>query len=394
MKSASVCWLVALTGLALVLPAAPAPLSAEDFHVYIGTYTGPQSRGIYVSRWDSDSGQLSPPVLAAEIKNPSFLAVHPNGNYLYAVGETADHQDNGRPSGSLHAFRIERSTGSLTALNSVLAGGAASCHLTVDATGKYLLAANYTGGNVSVTAINDDGSLGARTAFVQHSGSGAILPRQAAPHAHSINLDPQNQHAYVADLGLDKVLIYRFAADTGGLVANDPASVELAPGAGPRHFSFHPNGKVAYVINEIDLTVAVLSHDSQSGALQVRQTLSTLPADVTDRQGFSTAEVLVHPSGQFVYGSNRGHDSIVVYAVDKTDGQLTYVENKATGGRTPRNFAIDPSGKYLLAENQNSNSVVVFQIDQASGRLTKTDRQIEVGSPVCIRFVAKSASKP
>lgn len=389
MKSAAAWVVVALSLLGIALPALSGTLQAEDYHVYIGTYTGKQSQGIYVSRWNSDSGQLSPPVLAAELKNPSFLAVHPDGTYLYAVGETADHKDDGRPSGSLHAFRIERSTGSLTALNTVLAGGAASCHLNVDATGKYLLAANYTGGNVSVTAINEDGSLGERTAFVQHSGSGAILPRQASPHAHSINLDPQNHHAYVADLGLDKVLIYRFDADTGSLVANDPPAVALAPGSGPRHFSFHPQGKFAYVINEIDLTVAVLSHDAQSGALQVQQTLPTIPDEVKRHGGLSTAEVLVHPSGKFVYGSNRGHDSIVVYAVDSANGQLTYVENKSTGGSTPRNFAIDPSGKYLLAENQNSNSVVVFRIDQASGKLTQTDSQIEVGSPVCIRFVAK-----
>ncbi|WP_068139391.1 lactonase family protein [Roseimaritima ulvae] len=389
MKSVSVGVLVEALLFGLCLSAFSGRLHAEDYHVYIGTYTGPQSRGIYVSRWDSDRGQLSPPVLAAEMKNPSFLAIHPNGQYLYAVEESADHQDQGQSSGALHAFRIERSTGSLTALNTVLAGGAASCHLTVDATGKYLLAANYTGGNVSVTAINKDGSLGQRTAFVQHAGSGAILPRQAAPHAHSINLDPQNRHAYVADLGLDKVLIYEFDADTGALTVNDPAAVALAPGAGPRHFSFHPNGKTAYVINEIDLTVAVLSHDAQSGALRVRQTLPTLPEDVERHRGLSTAEVVVHPSGKFVYGSNRGHDSIVVYQVDSSDGRLTYVENKSTAGRTPRNFAIDPSGQFLLAENQNSNSVVVFQIDPQSGKLTQTDTQIEVGSPVCIRFVAK-----
>jgi 6-phosphogluconolactonase len=364
-----------------------APLRAEEFHVYVGTYTGADSKGIYLSRFDSESGALAPAKLVAEMKNASFLAIHPDGNFLYACSETGDHKDEDRASGAIHAFRIDRASGELVALNSVLSGGAAPCHLNVDASGKYVLTANYTGGNASVHKINEDGQLGERTAFVQHSGTSINQQRQEAAHAHSINLDSGNSRAFVADLGLDKVMIYEFDQNTGELIPNEPSYVALAAGSGPRHFSFHPNGKFAYVINEMALTVTAFSYDAASGALTELQTISTIPADVTDRSGLSTAEVLVHPTGKYVYGSNRGHDSIVVYSVDAEAGNLTYIENQSTLGKTPRNFAIDPTGKFLLAENQGSGTIVVFSIDQSTGALSATDNRIEVGSPVCVRFL-------
>ncbi|MCA9214629.1 MAG: lactonase family protein [Planctomycetales bacterium] len=360
---------------------------AENFHVYIGTYSGPSSKGIYLSEFDSTSGNLGPAELVAEMKHPSFVAINPEGTHLYAVSETGDHVDGDRKSGAIHAFRINQANGELVALNSVLSGGAAPCHIVVDHSGKYVLAANYTGGNASVHEINDDGTLGQRTAFVQHNGSSANKQRQEAAHAHSINVDAGNKHAFVADLGLDKILIYDFDANAGTLSPSSPAGVDLPPGSGPRHFSFHPSGKFAYVINELSLTVTAFSYDAESGVLSTLQAISTLPDGITDRAGMSTAEVLVHPTGKFVYGSNRGYHSIVVYSVDENSGMLTYVENKSTQGETPRNFAIDPTGKFLLAENQSTNSVVVFSIDQNTGELTATGTQIEVGSPVCIRFL-------
>ena len=364
-------------------------LHAEKFHVYIGTYTGAKSKGIYLSEFDSETGELSSARLVAEVKNPSFLAIHPGGENLYAVSETGDHKDGDRDSGAIHAFRIDKTTGDLVALNSVLSGGAAPCHIVVDTAGKHVLTANYTGGNVSVTKINAEGHLGQRTAFIQHTGSGPNKRRQESAHAHSINLDETNRRAFVADLGLDKVMIYQFDKTDGTLVANSPPSVSLAAGSGPRHFSFHPNGRFAYVINELLLTVTALAYDNESGSLKTLQTVSTLPADIDDRAGMSTAEVLVHSSGKFVYGSNRGHHSIVVYSINRETGKLTYVENESTQGQTPRNFAIDPTGQFLLAENQGTNSIVVFAIDQESGKLSPTDNRIEVGSPVCVRFLAR-----
>lgn len=361
--------------------------SADEFHVYVGTYSGADSKGIYLSRFDTESGKLAPVELVAEMKNASFLAISPDGKHLYACSETADHKDDDRASGAIHAFRIERASGELVALNSVLSGGAAPCHLIVDASGKFVLTANYTGGNASVHRINDDGQLGDRTALVQHSGTSVNKQRQEAAHAHSINLDHENRRAFVADLGLDKIMIYLFDQTNGTLTPNDPSYAKVADGAGPRHFSFHPNGRFAYVINEMALTVTAFSYDKATGALTEVQTVATIPDDVTDRAGMSTAEVLVHPSGNFVYGSNRGHDSIVVFAVDSETGKLSYVENESTQGKTPRNFAIDPTGKFLLAENQSSNSIVVFSIDQATGELSPTDNRVEVGSPVCMRFL-------
>ena len=360
---------------------APAASAAKQFLVYIGTYTGPESKGIYVSRFDADSGKLSPAELAAEAVKPSFVAVHPNRRFLYAVGEVAKFSR--KKSGAVSALAIDRSTGQLTLLNQAPSGGPGPCHLVVDQTGENLLVANYSGGSVAVLRIGHDGRLGAQTAFVQHAGSSVHPRRQRGPHAHSINLGPGNQFAFAADLGLDKVLVYRFDAAAGTLAACDPAAVK--PGAGPRHFAFHPSGKFAYVINELDSTVTVFAYDSAAGALSVVQTVPALP------QGFDgvswTAEVQVHPSGKFVYGSNRGHDSIVVYAVDGDKGTLALVEHEPTQGQTPRHFGIDPSGRYLLAANQKSDSIVVFRIDAETGQLTPTGQVIAAPSPVCVKFL-------
>ena len=354
--------------------------------VYIGTYTGAKSKGIYVSRLDPAAGRLTPPEVAAEVISPSFLAIHPNRRFLYAVNEVGNFA--GKRSGAVSAFSINPDTGKLTPLNQQPSGGDGPCHLVVDSTGKALLVANYGGGSVSAFPIQADGRLGEATAFIQHQGSSVNRQRQEGPHAHGIYLDAANRFAFVPDLGLDKVLIYRFDAAKGSLAANDPASASIQPGSGPRHFAFHPKGRYAYVINEILCTLTAFSYEPQRGALKELQTLSTLPDQETLKPSYSTAEVEVHPSGKFVYGSNRGHDSIVVYAIDDKTGKLTRVENQPTQGKIPRSFGIDPAGAYLLAANQSSDNVVVFRIDPATGRLQATGNVIEVGAPVCEKFVA------
>jgi 6-phosphogluconolactonase len=350
--------------------------------VYIGTYTGAKSKGIYLSRLDLSTGKLSAPELAAETPSPSFLAIHPNHRLLYAVSEIS-----GQTSGAVAAFSIDAKTGKLTALNKQSSVGAGPCYLVVDKAGKNVLVANYTGGSIAALPLQSDGQLGATSAFIQHVGS-SVTPRQKEPHAHSINLDQANRFAIVADLGLDKLLVYKFDAGKGTLVPNDPPSTSIKPGSGPRHFAFHTSGRFAYVINEISCTVTALSYDAERGELKEIQTISTLPPQEAVKSGYSTAEVQVHPSGKFLYGSNRGHHTIAVFGIDEKSGQLTHVENQSTQGRTPRNFAIDPTGAYLLAENQDTGTIVVFRIDAKTGRLTPTGQSIEVPSPVCVKFLA------
>jgi 6-phosphogluconolactonase len=360
--------------------------AASDVLVYLGTYTGEQSKGIYVSRLDMATGALSPPQLAAESASPSYLAIHPNKQFLYAANEV--NTFGGKATGSVSAFAIDRASGLLKPLNQQASVGQGAVHLVVDATGRSVLVANYGGGSVAALPLAADGTLRPASASVQHTGSGADPKRQPAPRAHSINLAPNNRFAYAADLGLDRVLIYRFDADRGTLLANDPPFAAVPPVSGPRHFALHPTGRFAYVINEFTMKLTAFAADAQRGSLTEIETVSTLPPGESSQDGFTTADVQVHPSGRFLFGSNRGHDSIVVFAIDEKTGRLTYVEHEPTQGRTPRAFGIDPSGRYLLAANQRSDSVVTFRIDQKTGRLDPTGHTIRVVSPVCVKFVA------
>jgi 6-phosphogluconolactonase len=354
--------------------------------VYFGTYTtNSTSKGIYFSRLDPSSGALSNPELAAGAASPSFLAVHPSRDFLYAVNEVREFD--GKKTGSVSAFAIDRKTGMLKPINQQSSGGSGPAHVVVDRAGRNVLAANYGGGSVSVLPVAEDGSLRSASAFVQHTGSSVNKQRQSAPHAHSINVDPSNRFAYAADLGIDKVLIYKFNANDGSLTPADPPFAEVEPGSGPRHFAIHPKGQFAYVINEMTCTVTAFRRDGSSGALKALQTVSTLPQGQAVAEGYSTAEVQVHPSGRFLYGSNRGHDTIVVFAIDEKTGQISQVQHESTQGNTPRNFGIDPSGRFLLAANQRSDSVVVFQIDGTTGRLTSTGHRVQLGAPVCVKFV-------
>jgi 6-phosphogluconolactonase len=373
-----------------VLCAEAAPASHKKYFVYVGTYTaeaGSTSKGIYAYRFDSDTGELASIGVAAETANPSFLAVHPNQRFLYAVNETGNYQ--GQKSGAVSAFSIDHTTGKLTLLNEVASKGADPCYITVDKTGKYVLVANYTGGSVAVFPVLEDGRLGEATAFIQHTGHGADPERQEGPHAHSIDLSPDERFAIVDDLGLDETLVYRFDRAKGSLTLNDPqiytTLAKADPGAGPRHFAFNPNGKFAYVVNEIQSTVSVLSYDGSAGVLRRLQTISTYPKDFSAHN--DDAEIQVQPSGKFLYASNRGHDSIAVFAIDPDKGTLTLVEYASTNGKTPRSFEIAPGGSLLFAANEKSNNIVVFSIDAKTGRLKPTGKVLDVSEPVCVKFV-------
>lgn len=356
---------------------------AAELLVYVGTYTSGKSEGIYIFRMNLDSGAMTPAGVTTGVKNPSFLAIHPSRRFLYAVSEVED--SGGKKTGGVTAFAIDAATGKLSMLNAQPSEGAGPCHLVVDKTGKSVLVANYGGGSVAALPIGDDGRLAKAASAIQHKGSSVNPQRQDGPHAHSINVDPGNRFVVAADLGLDKVLVYRLDAAKAKLEPNDPPSTSVAPGAGPRHFAFHPNGRFAYVINEITCTVTAFTYDGERGVLKEIQTITTLPHEV--KEGYSTAEVQVHPSGKFLYGSNRGHDSIAIFSIDQSTGKLTAVGHQATGGKTPRNFAIDPTGQFLLAENQSSDTIVIFRIDQKTGELKPTGIVVDVPSPVCVKFL-------
>jgi 6-phosphogluconolactonase len=373
-----------MTMATLVATAASAP-HKDKYLVYVGTYTeeGSTSKGIYAYRFDPNGAKLTPIGLAAQTINPSFLAVHPNHRFLYAVNEIGNYH--GQKSGAVSAFAIDHATGKLTLLNQVASGGADPCYITVENTGKYVLVANYTGGSIAAFPILADGRLGEASAFIQHTGHGPNPQRQEGPHAHSIDLSPDNRFAIVDDLGLDETLIYKFDSDKGSLTLNDPAFAKAAPGAGPRHFALHPNGKFGYVINEMGSTVSAFSFDAPSGALQPLQTISILPKDFTGHN--DAAEIQIHPSGKFLYASNRGHDSIAVFAIDSNKGTLTLVEYVPAKGQSPRHFAIDPTGAFIFAENEKADNIVLFRIDGQTGHLRATGKMLEIAQPVCVKFV-------
>src|SRR5580692_3795134 len=360
-----------------------------DYFMYVGTYTvtDSTSKGIYVYKFDSHTGEVTLIGLAAATANPSFLAIDPSHRFLYAVNELGDY--NGEKSGAVSAFSIDHTTGKLTLLNQVASGGADPCYITVDKAGKFVLVANYTGGSIATFPILDGGRLGERTAFVQHSGHGTNPQRQEAPHAHSIDLSPDNHFAIVDDLGLDETLVYKFDSAKGALTLNDPqlytTLAKADPGAGTRHFAFHTSGKFAYVVNEMGSTVSVFSYDGADGALRRLQTISTFPKDFSAHN--DDAEIEVHPSGKFLYASNRGHDSIAVFAVDPAKGTLTLIEYAPTKGQTPRSFEIAPGGSLLFAANEKSDNIVVFRINPQTGRLAPTCKVLDVAEPVCVKFV-------
>ena len=346
--------------------------------MYVGTYTSGKSEGIY--RYEVNASALKRDRAFKSI-NPSFLAIDHSRHYLYAVNEVNDY--GGKSSGSVSAFKIERG-GSLHFLNEQPTRGADPCHLTVDRKRKHLLVANYTGGNLAVLPIHHDGSLGPASDVQQHEGSGP-KEQQKGPHAHCIILDRSERHAISTDLGIDKVMVYRFDRSSGKLTPAKQPFVQLQAGAGPRHLTLHPSGEYLYVINELDSSMAAFQYDEDEGALTHIDTVSTLPSDFS---GVSyCADVHVSRSGKFLYGSNRGHNSIAVFEIDERSGKIKLVQHASTEGNWPRNFAIDPSGKFLLVANQRTDNVAVLAIDEDTGRLTPTGRIEEIPAPVCLKFL-------
>lgn len=384
-----------LAGFLLLFALLPFPVAAVDkitgeptlspgkYLVYIGTYTGKSSKGIYAFQMDKHDGTLTPLGLVAETPSPAFLDIDPQGKTLFAINEIGRFRD--KPTGSVTAFSIDPASGLLTQIDECSSIGSGPCYVSLDSADKNVLVANYTSGSVAAIPIKPDGHLGAPTAFVQHTGKSINPGRQAGPHAHCLTLDAANRFAFACDLGLDKILVYKFDSSHGTLVPGNPPFVSVKPGAGPRHIVFHPDGRQAYVVNELDSILIRFAYDADSGVLTEKQTVATVPDDFKGQN--YPAEVVVHPSGKFVYASNRGHNSIAIFAVDSATGALKNIGYEPTRGKFPRSFAFTPAGDYLVAGNQNSGSVVVFRVDPASGRLKFTS-QIGTPVPTCIKFFA------
>jgi 6-phosphogluconolactonase len=371
------------TGVAPALGSSQPSPDHNDCLVYIGTRASAKGKGIYMCRLNTATGTLTSPEVAVETTDPAFLAILPNHRFLYAVRESGGFE--GTPNGAVSAFTIDPTTGRLTLLNQQNTGGQGPCHLAVDRSGQCVLVAHYGGGSVAAFPIRADGSLGTVGALLQHHGSSADPKRQEGPHAHSVGFDVANHRAFCADLGLDKLFVYQLEPKTATLTTNDPPFAALKPGSGPRHFTVHPNGRYLYVINELNSTITAFDYDASHGALKESQIVSTLPGKFTAPN--TAAEIAILPNGKFLYGSNRGHDSIAVYAVDDSTGRLALIEHQPSLGKTPRAFGIDPTGNFLLAANQNSDSIVVFRIDPRTGRLKATGQTLEVPAPVCVTFL-------
>jgi|WetSurMetagenome_2_1015567.scaffolds.fasta_scaffold08395_3 6-phosphogluconolactonase len=366
--------------------------------VYVGTYTEPirfgtgkilqgKGEGIYIYRMDQATGALELIDTLTGIPNPSYLAFDPRQRFLYAVNELKSYD--GKPTGTVSALAVESKTGKLAFLNKRLTHGTDPCHVLIDRRSRFVFVSNFMSGSVCVLPVREDGSLGEACDFLQHQGSGIDPARQAGPHAHSATLDAANRFTFVPDLGLDKLLVYRLDPKRGMLEPNAVPWFKVKPGAGPRHLAFHPKGGVAYLINELDSTVTVLSYDGRTGTFQELHVITTLPEDF--RRQNTCADVQVAPSGRFVYGSNRGHDSIVIYRVEPRTGRLAQVGYEPTQGRTPRSFGIDPTGRFLLAANQDTDTIVAFRIHPRTGALQPTGHVTQVPTPVCVKFLLRGA---
>ena len=365
---------------------------SSGYYVYVGTYTHPilfgtgqilegKGEGIYLFRMDPETGRLTRQETTTGVVNPSYLTLDPARRHLYAVNELKTF--GGMASGAVSAFRVEPETGRLTFLNQKSTGGTDPCHVVVNDRSTQVFVSNFMSGSVCVFPIQPDGTLGDASQFIQHSGSSVHPKRQRGPHAHSLIFDKHNRFAFVPDLGMDKLMVYKTDFDKGRLSPAKVPFVSVQPGAGPRHCVFHPSGRYCYLIQELDSTLSAYRYNPNDGTFELLQTVPTVVSD-----GFTgdntCADVQILPKGRFVYGSNRGHDSIVIYRIDQETGRLSFVGMESTRGRTPRNFAIDPTGRFLLAANQDSDNIIVFRIDPETGMLSAVD-QTAVPTPVCVR---------
>ena len=361
---------------------------AQSYFVYVGTFTdarhGGKGEGVYVLRLNGATAALELVSIARGVPSPGFLAFAPDHKHLYAVNEV--NEFNGKPGAALTSFVVDRTSGNLTVLNRQAEPGPGPCYVSLDKTGTWALAANYQGGSVVMLPILAGGKLGTPTSFVQHSGSSVNKSRQAEAHAHSIMVDPGNRFALAADLGMDKVMVYRLDGEKGVLTPHNPSSIAIRPGAGPRHMAFHPGGRYLYVANELDSTASVIAWDATQGKGQELSHCSTLPPDFS---GVSyPAEIQLAPSGRFVYVSNRGHDSTAILAVEDGGKTLRPAGHVSTRGKWPRHFGVTPDGRILLAANEHSDTIVSFWVDQATGQLTPSGQMTSVPTPVCVRFMA------
>lgn len=370
----------------LLLLAAASSTSARDYWVYVGTFTEGLSRGIYVSRLNADDGRLTPPILAAATPDPSYLALGPDQNCLYADNELP-----GAKSGTVSAFSIHSSSGQLELLNQKSSGGPGPCYISVDHSGRTLLVANYAGGSIAALPILGDGRLGDGGSFIQYHGRGVNPGRQNAPHAHYLDVDPSDHFALGCDLGTDRVMIYHLNPADATLLANHPPFGVVPPGSGPRHLVFGRDGAYVYVVNEMACTLTVFDWDRNAGKLTPRQTISVLPDGLTAQPAFTGAEIVRSPSGRFLYVSVRGHDSISVFGVSATIGDVHLLQNISSGGKAPRGLAIEPTGRWLLAGNQKTDNVAEFAINPITGKLKAMPAQLMIGAPVDFKFVAVSS---
>jgi 6-phosphogluconolactonase len=357
----------------------------QGYRIYVGTYTNGTSKGIYTCRFDTAEGQFTSPELAAPAVNPSFLAIEPTGRYLYSVNEVDTFQ--GKPAGAVSAFSIDRSTGILSLLQQVSSMGGSPAYISIDRSSRFVMVANYTGGSVTVFPVGSDGRLGHSSSFVQHRGSGPNRERQSAPHAHFIQTTTDNRSALAADLGADKIFIYALDPLKGLLRPAEQASLSMTPGSGPRHVGFSPNGRVAYVLNELASTVTLLRLGADSRMFEKDRSVSTLPQNFSGTN--TAAEVATDAAGTYLYASNRGNNSIVRFTINAKDGTLSDPQWTQSGGSAPRYFCLDPTGNWLLAANQNSDNITVFRIDRSNGRFGATPQVLKVPSPVCIVFAGK-----
>ncbi len=354
---------------------------SEQFYLYVGAYSQGAEEGIYVYKFDASEGDLTYISIAKGIVNPSYLAIDPKKNILISVNETGEYQ--GEKSGSVSSFSVDPNNGSLHKLNEVASGGGAPCYVSIDHTGSHAYVANYSGGNFVMLPIQPHGKLMDFTDLKQQNGSSAMKGRQDKPHAHGIVLDPKQNFALATDLGTDQVVSYAIDRKNGKLI--ESSVFNLDPGSGPRHLTFHPNKKLAFVISELNSTISSFGYDAKTGRLTLLSTVPTLPEDFSGKN--TCADIHVSPDGQFLYGSNRGHDSIVIYQIDRKTGGLTYVDHTSVKGKTPRNFVIDPTGKFLLVANQNTNNIVVFKVDQETGKLKTNGVEVQVNKPVCLKMI-------
>ncbi len=369
--------------------ALPGAVLAADAVFYLGTFTSQRnakSEGIYAGRIDTETGKLGPLILAAPAREPWFLAVSRDGKRVYSSLEVAPEVATVQREGAAGAYR-KREDGTLEPLNEKSSGGAIACHLSLDPAGRHVLVANYTGASIACFQTKPDGSLGERTAFHQFSGTGPDPKRQKQSHPHSIYPSPDGRFAYVCDLGTDDIRVFKLDADRGTLDPAEPPAAKAPPGSGPRHLAFGGGGAFVYTGNEMGLSVSAFARDAATGALTLLQTLPTLPADAPT-QGVTVAEVICHPSGKWLYVSNRGRDSLAVYAIAE-DGMLSWVEDAPAHVAVPWGFDIDPTGRWLVVGGQKNNKIVVLKIDETTGKLTPTGQEAEVGAPVCVVFAPK-----